>query len=753
MATPVRLKDIPLEATSFADVDEFILDSSANGTRTISGANIKTQLGGLFVKPLDSIADLSTEAAGAGYVRIVSDLDRGGIFKAVNGGTPDGIDIFASATSGWTWQRIRGSWIDITTAGALGDDSSDNYNVIQLVFNTLETLGGGVCYVPHGIFRVSSQLLIPSNVALFGGGFGSVIKATWTALGDHPDYYIIANKNRAHWRYINESGEATKATGSLTTGESLTTDENIIIKDIKLTATAYTNADYTSNTFSFTSGGNTVTDSANQFLAQGFSTSQKLYVIDGTGNVGSKEITSVTSGTITVSATFASTTSGQTRRLVGYRHRAGIWLGRVKNSLISNVWLDNVVNFAWNVNCWGTGNVVEKVKTNSAQEVTEDGIQIIGSNNFVDKCHVVCGDDPVVIKSCEYEIAENNFVSNFFGDSNYGQLRINPNYKTVDGVFLDNCKFISGRKRGNCYNHNYENGADQTNLKNVFLSNVEFHHDPDGNHSGANATAFNANGGTNLNYSNVTIRNAVATTGGSFFVLDLRDAENVTFDSFKIVDPQNYLANGVNVQDSICVTFDGGRFDNIAFTVTDTDRVKVEGAELTGIEAGAAHAISFVNCDNITCTDNNTYGASAYEYGCRIQGTSVNATVSGNQFQGATRNVSVLGDLSTTSYIGDNGPTIETGTITDGVANANGARVLLLKGQDDLADILLDITRGQTGQFLMIKKHSGTPSLEVRNTGVDFPIDVASTRTIDTNDKYLLLYCNGVSWNEIVNGT
>ena len=705
------------------------------------------------VRALATASSLSTESAASGYVRLVEDLARGGLLKAVNSGTADNVDIFASATSGWTWQRIRGPWIDITTAGAVGDDSTDNYTIVQRVLGRLETLGGGVCYVPYGIFRVSAQLLIPSNVTLLGGGFGSEIKATWTALVDHPDYYIIANKNRAHYRYINAAGEATQDTGSLLTGESLVTDNNIIVSNLKLTATAYTNSDYTSNTFSFTSGGNTVTDSASQFLAQGFSTSQKLYVTDGSGNIGAYGITSVTASTITINSTFGTTSSGQTRRLVGFRHRGCIWLGRVENSLISNVWIDNAVNFAWNINCWGTGNVVEKIKINCAQEVTEDGVDIVGSNNFVDKIHAVCGDDPIIVLSCEYETSENNIISNFFGDTTYGQFKIHPKYKTVDGVFLSNAKFITGRTRGRCYEHLFSNGADETNIKNVFLSNVEFHHDPDGAHSDASGTAFSCLGGSNLNYSNVTLKNARTPTSGGYFAMDVRNCTKVSFDSFKLLDPQNNLINGVNVEDCESVTFDGGRFDNTSFLFQDSDKVKVEGAELTGVAAGAAQAISFVNCDNITCTDNNTYGSAAYDYGCRISGTSVNATVSGNQFQGATRNVILTSDLSATSCIGENGPTIETGTIISGGANADGARVLLLRGEGDLADSLSNITRGQTGQFLLIKKHSGTPSIEVRNTGVTFPINVASTRTIDTDAKYLLLYCNGSSWNEIVNGT
>ena len=50
-------------------------------------------------------SDLSTEVAASGYLRIVSDITSGGLFKAVNGGTPDGLDVFASATVGWTWWR------------------------------------------------------------------------------------------------------------------------------------------------------------------------------------------------------------------------------------------------------------------------------------------------------------------------------------------------------------------------------------------------------------------------------------------------------------------------------------------------------------------------------------------------------------------------------------------------------------------------------------------------------------------------
>ena len=58
---------------------------------------------------LSTVSDLASEVAASGYVRVVSDLTTGGSFKAVNSGTPDGVDVFTSATVGWTWQRIIGT--------------------------------------------------------------------------------------------------------------------------------------------------------------------------------------------------------------------------------------------------------------------------------------------------------------------------------------------------------------------------------------------------------------------------------------------------------------------------------------------------------------------------------------------------------------------------------------------------------------------------------------------------------------------
>lgn len=176
MATPLRPKDIPAEATSFADVDEFILDSSANGTRRITGANVKTQLGGVLTKPLGSIADLATEAAASGYSRIVQDFGRGGIFKAVNGGTSNDGTIFDANKSGWTYQRLFDGAVSILWFGCVGDDSAVNNSALQAAcdycFENDKTL-----YIPDGVFKVTDFINFYDINIIGNGRDRSIIKS------------------------------------------------------------------------------------------------------------------------------------------------------------------------------------------------------------------------------------------------------------------------------------------------------------------------------------------------------------------------------------------------------------------------------------------------------------------------------------------------------------------------------------------------------------------------------------------------
>ena len=120
-------------------------------------------------RALGAVADLANEAAASGYARIVQDSERGGIFKAVNGGTVDNGIIFASATVGWTWQRVLGESINIDwwPVAADGDtyktDDSPYFNLAfaAMVVNGIKRLDLGFSknYIIDGITITSDTLI------------------------------------------------------------------------------------------------------------------------------------------------------------------------------------------------------------------------------------------------------------------------------------------------------------------------------------------------------------------------------------------------------------------------------------------------------------------------------------------------------------------------------------------------------------------------------------------------------------------
>ena len=99
-----------------------------------------------------STAALASETAASGYVRIVNTIYSGGLFVAVNGGAPDGGDVFASATVGWTWQRLKSSIRNARDYGCLGENetgwsASANTTAFQAFFDAL-ALTGGIGIIP-----------------------------------------------------------------------------------------------------------------------------------------------------------------------------------------------------------------------------------------------------------------------------------------------------------------------------------------------------------------------------------------------------------------------------------------------------------------------------------------------------------------------------------------------------------------------------------------------------------------------------
>ena len=77
--------------------------------------------------------------------------------------------------------------VSVKDFGAVGDDSTDNLLFFKAALLYLGTQGGGALYVPAGVYRVSSPIIVTSNIELFGDGITSQIKnsvGTYTNAGD-----------------------------------------------------------------------------------------------------------------------------------------------------------------------------------------------------------------------------------------------------------------------------------------------------------------------------------------------------------------------------------------------------------------------------------------------------------------------------------------------------------------------------------------------------------------------------------------
>ena len=148
---------------------------------------------------VSTITELEAEPAASGDLKIVSDLVLGGVFKAVNGGTANDGTIFASATVGWTWQRIFSGPVNVKWFDAKGDFTgragdgtaigTDDSTAIQAAIDyaisihtnfgmytnnfNLDDISGPAVFFPEGAYLIKSKLIWPS-LNYYGAGKSSV---------------------------------------------------------------------------------------------------------------------------------------------------------------------------------------------------------------------------------------------------------------------------------------------------------------------------------------------------------------------------------------------------------------------------------------------------------------------------------------------------------------------------------------------------------------------------------------------------
>jgi hypothetical protein len=65
------------------------------------------------------------------------------------------------------WDFAGETWLNVRDLGAVGDSVTDDYAAIQKIFDSMETVGGGTCYFPTGIYRITSTLMYGSNLHIY----------------------------------------------------------------------------------------------------------------------------------------------------------------------------------------------------------------------------------------------------------------------------------------------------------------------------------------------------------------------------------------------------------------------------------------------------------------------------------------------------------------------------------------------------------------------------------------------------------
>lgn len=179
MAT--RKKFSQLDEISELSIDDILaVSDDPSGSPVSKKAGIQKLVDllekGYFARQVDNVSDLSSEEAGSGYICIVRDLDRGGIFKAVNSGSADNGVIFASATSGWTWQRLFSGEVNAKWFACAGDDSTSNNSTLQAAVDYCNT-NGRTLYIPKGTYKVTDFINFYDITVVGDGRDRTIVKS------------------------------------------------------------------------------------------------------------------------------------------------------------------------------------------------------------------------------------------------------------------------------------------------------------------------------------------------------------------------------------------------------------------------------------------------------------------------------------------------------------------------------------------------------------------------------------------------
>jgi hypothetical protein len=114
-----------------------------------------------------------------------------------------------------TYSLIKGSPLNVLDFGAVGNDSTDSTAAIQAALTLASTSGQSV-YIPSGTYKITSSLIIPNEMIIYGDGCHTTIIKLYTASNSTfafvcniPDNDSIFGLDIGHLEIVGNGGSAT----------------------------------------------------------------------------------------------------------------------------------------------------------------------------------------------------------------------------------------------------------------------------------------------------------------------------------------------------------------------------------------------------------------------------------------------------------------------------------------------------------------------------------------------------------------
>ncbi|RAV23157.1 glycosyl hydrolase family 28-related protein [Paenibacillus contaminans] len=140
---------------------------------------------------LDDIPALLAFVRGSHTCVIVSDPLRGGTFQWASSGTPNEGTVFAASGGGYWLRQFSGSF-NVCWFGA--KSFTDSTAAIQAAFNAITRPGS--IYIPGGVYTISSEIHVPSQVTSIHGD------------GQYVTYLIAVSANVLHAMFVGTTADS-----------------------------------------------------------------------------------------------------------------------------------------------------------------------------------------------------------------------------------------------------------------------------------------------------------------------------------------------------------------------------------------------------------------------------------------------------------------------------------------------------------------------------------------------------------------